>query len=219
MDDLHSTDFLWPAECELLHHFVSLQNEGFAWDDSECSHFCKDFFPPVKIPVVAHTPWVKQNIPILPGIYDEVRRIICIKMDAGVYEWSNSSYCLHWFCIVKKDTTSLCLVHSLELLNAVTIQHLGVTPFTEQITKQFTSCACGGTLDLYIGYDESAQLYDLSDTLQHASPHKITNGMDECGSHISRWCNSHPSTQSSKIYYSIYQWCAYSWPHVYLSRW
>ena len=86
MDDLHSTDFLWPAERELLHHFVSLQNEGFTWDDSERGHFREDFFPPIEIPVVAHTPWVERNIPIPPGIYDEVCRIICVKMDAGVYE-------------------------------------------------------------------------------------------------------------------------------------
>ena len=86
MDDLHSTDFLWPTERELLHHFVSLQNEGFAWDDSEHGHFCEDFFPPVEIPIVAHTPWVKRNIPIPPGIYDEICRIIRVKMDAGVYE-------------------------------------------------------------------------------------------------------------------------------------
>ena len=76
MDDLHSTDFLWPAERELLHHFVSLQNEGFPWDDSEHGHFREDFFPPIEIPVVAHTPWVERNIPIPPGIYDEVCRII-----------------------------------------------------------------------------------------------------------------------------------------------
>ena len=86
MDNLHSTDFLWPAECELLHHFISLQNEGFIWDNSEHGHFHEDFFPPIKTPVVAHTPWVKRNIPIPPGIYNEVCRIIHIKMDAGVYE-------------------------------------------------------------------------------------------------------------------------------------
>ena len=156
MDDLHSTDFLWPAECELLHHFVSLQNEGFAWDDSKRGHFREDFFPPIEIPVVAHTPWVERNIPIPPGIYDEVCRIIRVKMDAGVYEQSNSSYRSRWFCIVKKDTTSLRLVHSLEPLNAVTIQHSGVTPFTEHIAEQFAGRACGGILDLYVGYDERA---------------------------------------------------------------
>ena len=77
-------------------------------------------------------------------------------MDAGVYERSNSSYRSRWFCIVEKDTTSLRLVHSLEPLNAVTIQHSGVTPFTEHIAEHFTSRACGGILDLYVGYDEHA---------------------------------------------------------------
>ena len=92
MDDLHPQGFLWPAERDLMHHFVSIQNKGFAWDNSERGHFCEDFFPPVEIPVVAHTPWVKRNIPISPRIYDEVCRIICVKMEAGVYERSNSSY-------------------------------------------------------------------------------------------------------------------------------
>ena len=95
MDNLHSTNFLWPTKRELLHHFVSLQNEGFTWDDSECGHFHRDFFLPIKIPIVVHTPWVKWNIPILPGIYNEVCRIIRVKMDAGVYEQSNSSY--RWY--------------------------------------------------------------------------------------------------------------------------
>ena len=69
-----------------MHHFVSIQNKGFAWDDSEHGHFHEDFFPPVEIPVVAHTPWVDRNTPIPPGIYDEVCRIIRVKMEAGVYK-------------------------------------------------------------------------------------------------------------------------------------
>ena len=171
MDNLHSSDFLWPTKCNLLHHFISIQNEGFAWDNSKHGHFHEDFFPPVKSPIVAHTPWVERNIPILPSIYDKVCRIICVKMDAGVYEWSNLSYHSHWFCIVNKDTTSLHLIHSLEPLNVVTIQHSRVTPFTEQIAKQFAGCTCGGILNLYVGYNECTQLYNLSDTLRRASPH------------------------------------------------
>ena len=34
-DNLHPPGFLWPVERDLLHHFMSLQNEGFTWDDSE----------------------------------------------------------------------------------------------------------------------------------------------------------------------------------------
>ena len=75
-------------------------------------------------------------------------------MDTSMYEHSNSSYHLHWFCVAKKDAMDLCIVHSLEPLNTITIQHSGVMPFTEEITKQFASHACGRMLDLYIGYNE-----------------------------------------------------------------
>ncbi|THH20449.1 hypothetical protein EW146_g895 [Bondarzewia mesenterica] len=91
---------------------------------------------------------------IPPGIYDKVCDVICIKIAAGVYEPSNSSYCSRWFIIIKKDGSSLRLVHSLEPLNAVTIQHSGIPPYTDQITEQFTSYACGGMLNLYIGYNK-----------------------------------------------------------------
>ena len=77
-DNLHPPGFLWPIEHDLLHHFMSLQNKGFAWDDSECGHFCEDFFLPVEIPIIAHTPWVQRNILIPPGIYDQVCKIIWI---------------------------------------------------------------------------------------------------------------------------------------------
>ena len=53
-----------------------------------------------------------------------------------------------------KDGKSLRIVHSLKLLNHVTIKHAGVTPFTDQIGKHFTRHACGGMLNLYVGYDE-----------------------------------------------------------------
>ena len=131
-DNLHPPGFLWPIKCDLLHHFMSLQNKGFAWDDSECGHFCEDFFPPVEIPIIAHTPWVQRNILIPPGIYNQVCKIIRTKMDTGVYERSNSLYCSRWFCIAKKEADTICPVHSLEPLNAITIQHSGVTPFTDR---------------------------------------------------------------------------------------
>ena len=92
-------------------------------------------------------------------------------MDAGVYERSNSSYCSHWFCIVKKDMTSLRLVHSLEPLNVVTIQHSGITPFTEHITEQFAGHACGGILDLYVGYDKQALMPSLRDYTTFQTPY------------------------------------------------
>ncbi|THH07694.1 hypothetical protein EW146_g9237 [Bondarzewia mesenterica] len=116
--------------------------------------FREDFFPPVDMPVITHKPWVLHNMPIPPGIYDKVCDVICTKIAAGVYEPSNSSYCSRWFTIIKKDGSSLRLVHSLEPLNAVTIQHSGIPPYTDQIAEQFAGRTCGGMLDLYVEYDE-----------------------------------------------------------------
>ncbi len=66
-----------------MHEFMSVQNEGFAWDDTERGHFKEEYFPPVTIPAVEHTPWIQKNIPIPPGIFDQVCKIIKTKIDAG----------------------------------------------------------------------------------------------------------------------------------------
>jgi len=113
--------FLWPAECDLMHHFMCQQNQAFAWEDSERGSFQPDFFPPINIPVIPHTPFIEKNIPIPPGIYEEFCAVIRKKLTAGVYEPSNSSYRSHWFCVLKKVTNALQLVHSLEPLNRITI--------------------------------------------------------------------------------------------------
>ena len=153
-DKVHGEDFLLAEERKLMHHFMMQQSHGFAWDDSERGSFREDFFPPVDIPVIPHRPWVLKNIPIPPGLYPEVCRIIKVKLEAGVYEPSNSSYRSRWFCVLKKDGKSLRLVHSLEPLNEVTIAHSGVPPATEMLAAQFAGRACGGMFDLYVGYDE-----------------------------------------------------------------
>ncbi|KDR71201.1 hypothetical protein GALMADRAFT_19354, partial [Galerina marginata CBS 339.88] len=85
-DKVHDGDFLLPEERKLVHHFMMEQNRAFAWDDTERGQFREDFFPPVVIPTVEHTPWVYKNIPIPPGLYDEVCKIIRSKRDSGVYE-------------------------------------------------------------------------------------------------------------------------------------
>ncbi len=137
-----------------MHEFMSVQNEGFVWDDMERGHFKEEYFPPVTIPAVEHTPWIQKNIPIPPGIFDQVCKIIKTKIDVGVYEPSNSLYRSHWFCVVKKDGKSLRLMHSLEPLNVVTIKHSGVPPATDELAEHFAGRSYGGTLDLYVGYDE-----------------------------------------------------------------
>jgi len=188
MDANHPVGFLWPAERELMHHLVKMQEKGFAWEDSKRGHFREDFFPPVDIPVIPHTPWVECNIPIPPGLYDEVCRVIKTKIDAGVYEPSNSSYRSRWFCVVKKDGKSLRLVHSLEPLNKVTIQHSGAPPFTDQLAEGFARRACGAVLDLYVGYDERALAPSLRDLTTFQTPY----GAKQLTTLPMGWSNSVP---------------------------
>lgn len=154
MDKAHKGDFLWPEERKLVHHLMMEQNEAFAWEDDERGSFKEEYFPPVLMPTVEHTPWVQKNIPIPPGLFGEVCGVIRQKIDVGVYEASNASYRSRWFCVVKKDGKSLRLVHSLEPLNAVTIAHSGVPPATEELAQHFAGRACGGMFDLFVGYDE-----------------------------------------------------------------
>lgn len=154
MDKLHQGPFLWSEERKLLHEFMSIHNTAFAWDDTERGSFKPEYFPPVVIPTVAHVPWVLKNRPVPPGLYDRICALIRDKIDAGVYEPSNSSYRSRWFCVLKKDGESLRIVHSLEPLNKVTIAHSGVPPATEDLAAKFAGRACGGCLDLYVGYDE-----------------------------------------------------------------
>jgi hypothetical protein len=45
IDHVHPEGFLWPGERQLMHHFMCIQNMGFAWDDSERGRFHEDFFP------------------------------------------------------------------------------------------------------------------------------------------------------------------------------
>jgi hypothetical protein len=91
IDQVHPGDFLLPEEHILMHHFMCLQHEGFAWTDQERGHFWEDFFPPIEIPTIPHKPWTQHNIPIPPGIYEEVCELIKRKLKAGVYEASNLS--------------------------------------------------------------------------------------------------------------------------------
>ncbi|KAJ3720248.1 hypothetical protein DFJ43DRAFT_960074, partial [Lentinula guzmanii] len=154
IDKVHEGDFLWPEERKLMHHLMMEQEKGFAWNDEERGKFREDFFPPIDMPVVPHTPWVEKNIPIPPGTYHEVCRAVKVKIDAGVYEPSNSSYRSRWFGVLKKDGKSIRLAHSLEPLNKVTIQHSGLPPATDELADQFAGYSCGGILDMYVGYDE-----------------------------------------------------------------
>ena len=110
--DLNSDSFLWPEELKLIQHILKLNEGSLAWTEAEKGRFYDEYFSPVKIPVVKHTPWIHKNLPILLGIYNEVVKIFKKKLAAGIYKYSNTSYHSCWFCVEKKNG-SYCIVHNL----------------------------------------------------------------------------------------------------------
>jgi hypothetical protein len=144
--------FLWPEEEHLAQHVLKTNEHALAWTEAERGHFHDDYLAPVKIPTIAHTPWIHKNIPIPTGIMDKVIDLFKQKVAAGVYEPSDASYRSHWFC-VKKKNGSLWIVHDLQPLNAVTIRNAAVPPFVNQFVESMAARACYSMLDLFVGYD------------------------------------------------------------------
>jgi len=83
----------------------------------------EDYFEPIVIPTVEHITMVEKNIPIPPGIYDEVIKIIKEKIKISVYE---RSICLTGPSVLcpQKGWEVPSDLHDLQPLNAVTIQRL-----------------------------------------------------------------------------------------------
>jgi len=142
---------------------------GFTWNESEKGSFRQDFFPPIKIPVVPHVPWALCNIPIPPGIYNNVVKIIRNKIAAGTYELSSLLYRSRWFTVLKKNG-KLQIVHDLQPLNAVTICNSAVPPFTEQLAESFSGRSCFGLLDLFVRYDKQPIDIDSHDLTTFPTP-------------------------------------------------
>jgi len=90
--NINLSGFLWLDEEKLVLFLIKAQEGGIAWDTSEWGNFRKDYFNPVVIPTIEHIPWVERNIPIPPGIYNKVVKILKEKIWVGVYERSNSAY-------------------------------------------------------------------------------------------------------------------------------
>ena len=80
--------FLLPEEVKLAAHVLKLNEKALAWTEAERGCFRDDYFLPVKIPTIAHTPWILKNIPIPTGLLDIFKE----KIAAGVYKPSDTSY-------------------------------------------------------------------------------------------------------------------------------
>lgn len=166
----HPPGFLTSEERRLMHNFMMTHEDGFAWNEKQKGSFRKDFFPPVRMPITEHVPWALKNMPIPPGIYNDVLDVVREKIAAGVYEQSNSSYRSRWFTVLRKGGGKLRIVHDLQPLNAVTIRDSGVPPYTEQLAESCGGRACYGLLDLFVGYDERTLAMESRDLTTFQTP-------------------------------------------------
>ncbi len=71
---------------------MKLNEKGIAFEDVERGTLKESYFSPYIIPTVLHTPWEYRNIPIPPGLMPKVLDLLKLKLTAGVYEQSQSSY-------------------------------------------------------------------------------------------------------------------------------
>ncbi|EGN98277.1 hypothetical protein SERLA73DRAFT_55652, partial [Serpula lacrymans var. lacrymans S7.3] len=69
---LNSDGFLWPEEEKLFAHIMILNQRSLAFEETDRGTFREDYFSPYVIPVLPHVPWEYKNIPIPPGIKNEV---------------------------------------------------------------------------------------------------------------------------------------------------
>jgi transposase InsO family protein len=129
-----------------------INESALAFEDMERGTLKESYFSDYVIPTVNHVPWEHRNMPIPPGIVDKVIEVLKLKIDAGVYEPSESSYRSRWFCVVKKNG-KLRIVHDLQPLNKVTIRDAGMLPIVDDFVEGFAARQCYTVFDLFWGFD------------------------------------------------------------------
>ena len=150
--DINGDKFLTPDEERLFQHIMVMNERGIAFEDVERGTLKEEYFSPYIIPTIPHRPWEDRNIPIPPGLRDKVIEVLKLKMDAGVYEQSQSSYRSRWFVTVKKSG-KLRIVHDLQPLNRIAIRDAGSVPILDDFVEGFAGRQCYTVFDLFWGFD------------------------------------------------------------------
>jgi hypothetical protein len=150
--EVNSTGFLWPEEEKLFNQVMWLNQYAIAFEEDERGTLKESYFTPYIIPTVPHKAWEYRNIPIPPGIRDKVIELLKHKINAGVYEPSQSAYRSRWFCVLKKNG-KLRIVHDLQPLNKITIRDAGLPPIVDDFIERFAGRQCYTVFDLFWGFD------------------------------------------------------------------
>ncbi|KAG2112062.1 uncharacterized protein F5147DRAFT_572787 [Suillus discolor] len=90
--NINSKGFLHPEEEKLFRYIMWLHQDALAFEDTDRGTLKESYFSSYIIPTVPHIPWEYKIIPIPPGIQSKVIDVLKLKIDAGVYEASQSAY-------------------------------------------------------------------------------------------------------------------------------
>ncbi|RDB16200.1 Transposon Tf2-6 polyprotein [Hypsizygus marmoreus] len=145
-------NFLWPEEVKLFQHILKLNEATLPFEEKDRGTLSRQYFSDYIMPTVPHTPWEYKHIPIPPGIREKVIELLKSKIEAGVYETSQSSYRGQWFCVLKKNGT-LRIVHNLQPLNKVSIRDAGQLPIIDDFVESYGGRQCYTVFDLFWGFD------------------------------------------------------------------
>ena len=150
--DVNKNGFLWPEEEKLMKYILTTHEATLPFEEKDRGTLSQEYFSDYIMPVIPHVPWEYKNIPIPPGIRDEVIEVLRSKIEAGVYEHSQSSYRCRWFCI-KKKSGSLRVIHDLQPLNRVSIRDAGLLPKVDDFVEQNVGMVCCTMFDMFWGFD------------------------------------------------------------------
>lgn len=145
--------FLWPEEEKLFIQVIMNNEKALAFQETDRGTLKDSYFTPYIMATIPHVPWEEKNIPIPGGKRVEIINLLKDKINAGVYEQSQSSYRSKWFCVEKKATGKLRIVHNLQALNAVSIRDAGLPPILDDFVEPFAGRQCYSVFDLFWGFD------------------------------------------------------------------
>ena len=149
--DVDANPDLWEEEKRLLKHILVLNERSIAFTENERGTFRQDYFSDYQIPVTSHVPWMDKNITLPPGHREKIIQMLKEKIEAGVYEKTQSSYRSRWFCVQKKNG-ELRMVHDLQKLNGVTIRDTRVPPILDEFVEAYAGRSIYSVLDMYWGF-------------------------------------------------------------------
>ena len=135
-----TAEIVWPGEREFVAKVFCVDEMGLAWNESEKG-------PPVSITTTECTPRVHDQPPSIPGIRDDVLKLIPSDTDS-VYEPSQSKL----LCLAKERSVQI--GHDLRPLTAVTMRHAAPPSYVKHSTKQLVRRSMYTMMNSYIGFDD-----------------------------------------------------------------